>query len=203
MAKNRRRFDRPLGQRRYRKLFVIATEGAKTEPQYFRILAGQLALVEVHCLKRTSGSDPSKVLKSMDAHLGSAGIRPGDEAWLVVDRDHWTDAQLDALHTWTTQAANRGLAVSNPKFEYWLLLHFEEGKGVATPAECDRQLRKHLPRYDKLLSDGDVMSGSVADAVERARKRDTPPCADWPRSAAATTVYRLVERILAAGDNGE
>jgi len=35
----RRTFHRPEGQRRYRRLFVIATEGAQTEPRYFAIEA--------------------------------------------------------------------------------------------------------------------------------------------------------------------
>jgi hypothetical protein len=196
MAKNRRRFDRPLDQRRYRPLSVVATEGTKTEPGYFRILAGQLTLVDVLCLKRTSGSDPLKVLKSMEAHLRKASIRPGDEAWLVVDRDQWTDEQLDALHKWATQANNRGLAVSNPKFELWLLLHFDDARGVVTATECDQQLQRHLPHYNKELRGSDIPAGSVVRAVERASRRDTPRCTDWPRTGGVTTVYRLVERIL-------
>ena len=35
MLAKRGSFQRPFGERRYRKLFVIATEGVKTEPQYF------------------------------------------------------------------------------------------------------------------------------------------------------------------------
>jgi hypothetical protein len=38
MARKRRSLQRPLGKRRYRKLFVIAAEGAKTERQYFGML---------------------------------------------------------------------------------------------------------------------------------------------------------------------
>lgn len=38
MPQKRRSFRRPFGKLPYRKLFVIATEGAKTEPQYFDIL---------------------------------------------------------------------------------------------------------------------------------------------------------------------
>jgi len=34
MPLKRRKSQRPLGERRYRKLFVIAAEGVKTEPQY-------------------------------------------------------------------------------------------------------------------------------------------------------------------------
>jgi len=37
MPKKLRTFQRPLGERRYKKLFVISVEGSKTEPQYFAI----------------------------------------------------------------------------------------------------------------------------------------------------------------------
>ena len=42
MPPKRRNFRRPLGERRYRKLFIVATEGVKTEPQYFAILMYKL-----------------------------------------------------------------------------------------------------------------------------------------------------------------
>ena len=37
MSRVRRRFRRISGDRPYRRLFVLATEGARTEPEYFRI----------------------------------------------------------------------------------------------------------------------------------------------------------------------
>lgn len=37
MPKKLRTFQRPLGERRYKKLFVVSVEGSKTEPQYFAI----------------------------------------------------------------------------------------------------------------------------------------------------------------------
>lgn len=38
MQKKRRSFQRPLGERRYKKLFIVSVEGFKTEPQYFAIV---------------------------------------------------------------------------------------------------------------------------------------------------------------------
>lgn len=38
MQRQTRRFQRPRGERRYKRLFVIATEGNKTEKQYFGTL---------------------------------------------------------------------------------------------------------------------------------------------------------------------
>ncbi|MFZ4099954.1 MAG: hypothetical protein ACOYKZ_06495, partial [Chlamydiia bacterium] len=51
MPPKRRQFERPLGDRRYRKLFVIAVEGTKTEPHYFAIFNDQNSVIRVNCLK--------------------------------------------------------------------------------------------------------------------------------------------------------
>ena len=44
------RFQRPLGERRYKKLFVVSVEGSKTEPQYFAIFNQPQSIVLVKCL---------------------------------------------------------------------------------------------------------------------------------------------------------
>jgi hypothetical protein len=41
MPPKRRKFSRPLGKRLYRKIFILAVEGTKTEPQYFSIFNDQ------------------------------------------------------------------------------------------------------------------------------------------------------------------
>ena len=105
----------------------------------------------------------------------------------------------DALK-WADGHDNYGFALSNPKFEYWLLLHFENANGVATADECDRRLRKHLPGYDKHVDSRHFTPDLIRTAAERPRKRDTPPCTDWPRKP-GTTLYKLVEKILESGTN--
>jgi len=57
------------------------------------------------------------------------------EAWLVIDKDDNNDEKLRKVYEWSQSKDNYGLALSNPKFEYWLLLHFEEGKGVQNSPE--------------------------------------------------------------------
>jgi len=177
-------------------LFVIAVEGAKTEPAYFGIFAYQESIIRVKCLEGQHDSSPPQILKRMEANVKKEGLRPSDEAWLVVDRDHWTEGQLDQLDAWAQKRANRGFAVSNPNFEYWLLLHFEEGKGVAAPQRCSERLKRHLPDYDKNFDPRRISRQQIDHAIRRAKHRDTPPCVDWPRNPGRTTVYRLVENIL-------
>lgn len=149
MSPKRRRFKRPQGERRYRKLFVIAVEGDKTEPQYFAMFNSKESVMLVKCLKSHHNSSPSHVLSRMEDYLKKEGLKPSDEAWLVVDKDQWTNDQLNQLFTWSKTRENYGFALSNPKFEYWILLHFEDGKGIKTSQDCSNRLKRHLPNYDK------------------------------------------------------
>ncbi|MDP8246731.1 MAG: RloB family protein [Candidatus Tritonobacter lacicola] len=196
MVSARRKFRRRRGKRRYRKMYIIATEGAKSEPQYFDLFNSKNATIHIKCLKnRGHGRDPVKVLKELKQYINDEGIRAGDEAWAVVDRDQWTDEQLNELHQWRQSAENYGLAVSNPKFEYWLLLHFEEGSGVTSSRACTDRLLRYLPHYEKGHIEVDKLLLGIQSAITRAKQKDHPPCTDWPRNT-GTTVYRLVEKLL-------
>jgi len=193
-----RKFQRPLGERRYRKLFIIAVEGSRTEPQYFALFNYRDSIIKIECLKDKHASAPPQVLGRLKKYLKDEPLKTSDEAWLVVDKDQWTETQLKELWDWSRKKENYGFALSNPKFEYWLILHFEAGDGIATSRDCDDRLKKYLPDYVKSIDPGQITRQMIDEAIERARKRDNPPCSDWPRST-GTTVYKLVENILKAG----
>jgi len=192
----RRRFQRPLGERRYRKLFVIAAEGSVTERQYFSVFNKEASVVWVDCLKAKKRSSPPQVLQRMEDRLKKEALKNSDEAWLVVDKDKWSDEQLVVLLAWSQKAENYGFALSNPKFEYWLLLHLEDGAGIASSGDCSARLKRHWPDYDKSIDSRKITPERVNDAIRRAKRRDTPPCVDWPRVLGGSTVYRLIEKIL-------
>lgn len=181
-----------LGKRRYKKLFIIATEGEKTEPQYFNWFDNQ-SVIRVKCLI-SKHSSPTAVLKKMQTYLVKERLSKSDEAWLVVDKDCWSDDQLDQLHNWAQTAGNYHFALSNPKFEYWLLLHFEDGKGVRNSHECSERLKKYLPDYDKSIDVKKITMKMVNEAINRAKDRDNHNV-KWPQNI-GTTVYKLVENIL-------
>ncbi len=195
MTAARRKFQRPLGERRYRKLFIIATEGYVTEPQYFELFNKYQPIVHIKCLRDKSKNSPPQVLKRLSTQLKNENFMKSDEAWLVVDKDKWTDAQLGQLFEWSNQSSQHGFALSNPKFEYWLLLHFEEGNGIASSHDCSGRLQVHLPDYDKDINSRKFTREMIEAAVHRAEVRDNPPCPDWPK-VTGTTVYKLVAKIL-------
>lgn len=196
---SRRPLKRRVASRRYRKLFIIATEGTVTEKDYFLLLDEIHANIRVATVKGDNKSTPQDVLSRMEAYLLDQEFEKEDEAWLVVDQDAWDDKELMVLYKWTQDGGNRGLALSNPKFEYWLLLHFEEGTGLKSTRDCGARLKRHLPDYRKRVDKSKFNRENIVLATERARKRDKPRCKDWPRQFGQTTVYRLVQRILDAG----
>ena len=190
----KRRLRRKQGERRYKRMFVIVAEGTVTEQEYFALL-NEESIVRVKCLKNTKNLPPQQALKHVREYVRKEVIRKTDEVWVVVDKDFWLEEQLNELHAWSQTRGNFGFALSNPKFELWLLLHFEDPVGIGTGDECDRRLERHLQRYNKHINPAMFTQERIEQAVDRAKKRDSPPCTDWPRIA-GTTVYRLVENIL-------
>lgn len=131
--------------------------------------------------------------------LEKTDLRPGDQAWLVTDRDRWDPVHLDELAHWAESDEKYGFALSNPNFEFWLLLHFEHGRKLKSAKDCLSRLRDYIPNYEKDCSVYTFSDVAVKSAIERAQKRDLPPCDAWPKKQWATTVYRLVANIIGDG----
>jgi len=136
----------------------------------------------------------------MKNYLNKEGLKKTDEAWIVIDMDEWSSEQITQIYEWSKSKENYGLAVSNPMFEFWLLLHFEDGTKIASAKECLERLKRHLPEYRKGIDIRKFTSEIIHNAVRRAKQRDNPMCVDWPRAIGGTTVYRLVEKLIISGD---
>jgi len=192
---SRRSFKRTIGKRRYKKMYVIASEGTQTEPIYFGMFNNNENTIHVKSLKGKHKSAPKHVLSRMKNYIRNEGLKKTDEAWLIVDSDQWPDPDLKILYDWSCSQGHYGLAVSNPKFEYWLLLHFEDGTGISTSSQCTRRLKSYLPNFGKSCIDEAKVKPGVQEAINRAILKDSPPCTDWPHTT-GTTVYMLVKKLL-------
>jgi len=106
---------------------VIAVEGIKTEPQYFSIFNNQKSVIWVNCLKGNHDSSPPQILKRMENYLKREALKSSDEAWLVVDKDQWTNDQLEQLNTWSTKKTIMGLPLAIPSLNigYCCILKME------------------------------------------------------------------------------
>lgn len=198
----RARFRGIRAQRRVRKLFVIATEGSKTEAHYFALFQGPMARknIKIEVLPTRGGaSSPAAILRRLNEYAHKNQLSNSDELWLVIDVDRWGDKMLQAV---ATECKKRKFhtAVSNPSFELWLLLHQEKPRIPRTVKECIRELERLLGAYDKAEYDTSVLADNVHYAIEHARRLHQSaedPEELWPKEP-GSHVYLLVSRILAA-----
>ena len=186
MYPHKRRF----GNRDLIKKFVISCEGSTTEKEYFKILQSLCwNYVSIEILTDKNKSSPDKVLERISKYNKS--IKPGDELWCVVDRDNWTESQFEELIRWSNQQhheISRGVAISNPKFEIWLLVHFQNMPSHCGASECIRLLKQYLPNYDKHLVPNMI-------SIENIRQAISQTADNIPINCIGSNVGKLVEKI--------
>ncbi len=87
------------------------------------------------------------------------------------------------------------LAISNPSFELWLILHFRDNPGAQHRDRMTEIIRGFLSPYDKHVEFGRFAHG-YNDAVERARRLDQMADEEGESGRNPTTgVWRLTESI--------
>lgn len=170
-------------------IILIVCEGKKTEPEYFQglLLDCKNATVAIRIAKKhgvpATLVDEAKTLMTQGQY---------SSVWCVFDVDNHPN-----LAYAKQKARDNGidLAISNPCFELWLLIHFTDPSGSHDRKEITRRLKVHLPGYDKGV-EYETLKPGHANAVKRARRLDkqalkcgTPDCNP------TTGVYRLVEAI--------
>ena len=192
-------------ERLEKKLFLIICEGAKTERGYFFNLESAIKTGATLKIPKTKDrSSPQDLLVDMTRSLQEYETeikKTLGEAWIVLDKDNWEPDQLEMIYNWAKEKKHYNVAISNPKFEYWLILHYECGTkpGAKRKESCESYLkRKYIPTYKKGKSLPSIIfdCGRVIDAIRRGKVRDSSRCKKWPHYEGCTTVYRLVERII-------
>ena len=199
------------------RLIVIASEGKDTERIYFKALAKEYTnpRVHVHILERgvdeQNNSSPEHVLKQLNDYKRQYELEADDELWLVVDKDRWTEAMLSRVATECSQEVAMHMALSNPCFELWLLLHIEDAASL-TPEEQKQwmenrrksknadpylkvRLRQKMGAYHESSYDALALIVHVEDAIERATVLDENPTDRWPQTL-GTRVYLLAESVM-------
>lgn len=199
------------------RLIVIASEGKDTERIYFTALAKEYTnpRVHVHILERSeneqNNSSPEHVLKQLNDYKSKYELEADDELWLVVDKDQWKDKMLSRVATECALEVSMHMALSNPCFELWLLLHLEDAASL-TPEEhmlwmenrrksknadpyLKVRLRQKMGTYHESSYDAMTLIAHIEDAIKRARALDKTPTDRWPQ-ALGTRVYLLAESVM-------
>jgi hypothetical protein len=179
------------------RLVVIATEGSKTEKQYFEGKFGSSKLkIEVLPTGSDGLSAPKHVLDRLSEFTDRYDLSDEDEQWLMVDVDRIRPEFLSQICQEALQK-NFRLAISNPCFELWLLLHFRDPD--VRDANCvmiEERLKEELGEYNKSRINLSVFTiNGVAAAINRSKHLSPNEGERWPEFP-GTRVHRVAERIL-------
>ena len=211
MSSNRRnRPRRPARRDPWRDpkpLILCVCEGKKTEPQYLKAFTAYCRNPRVRLQVEPGPGVPRTLvdrakLMKRDAERESKRQKDGwlafDEVWCVFDVDE--HPRLDEARV---MARDNGisLAVSNPSFELWLLLHFRDDPGAQTRDTLLESLKAFIPDYDKNIQFQHWENG-YSQAVTRARTLDKIAFDAGQEGRNPTTgVWRLTESIRGDEEN--
>jgi len=199
------RLERRSASRSPKILISIICEGKVTEPEYFLSMARHCgALIEVNLIvERGAGVPTSVVNKAIELksfHQGSDSFEERDQIWAVFDRDeHPNISQAIAR----AEAAGVSVAYSNPCFELWLVLHYQDHDAPVGRREIQRTLRRLMPGYDPNQSKKamfDQIRDLIASAEQRAERMEGRRETERNRRGnPSTTVYKLTSEIRKHG----
>jgi hypothetical protein len=201
MARNRDSLQRRRPRREPKPRFLIVCEGTVTEPSYFRNLChAERSLVKLQIERDATPKtivERAVALKEQaerDAKKRADENLKYDEVWCVFDVD---EHLLIAEAKEQAQANEVEVAISNPCFELWALLHFQDQSAHIDGAKVQRLCRRHMPGYEKKL-DYEILHARYADAHRRAGELQKRHAVRGTSGAnPSTTVFRLTERIKA------
>lgn len=209
MVSQRRRDERSIRRRgptrEPKRRILIVCEGEETERGYFKAFQHEVRNPRVHvAVARETGAPATVVQIAMrlkreaedEARAQRDENLRWDEVWGVFDVDEHPN-----LEATQNLARENGIsvAISNPCFELWALLHFQDQSAHIERGKAQAGLRRHLPAYEKALNFAKLHPG-YSEAMRRAQALDREAAQyGLPGRNPTTGVYRLTESIRRGG----
>jgi hypothetical protein len=206
-----RTLKRKVATRRPRKTLVVFCEGERTEPEYLDALKRQpsvrdVAAVDLRVETGQGGSVPRTLvaLASQAARRAISEEAEIDEFWCVFDVE-WPRNHPGLTEAVQQARANRiQLAISNPCFELWLILHFQDHSAWLDNIEA-RRLRRQLDGSSDKGLDAAKYIPLTADAIGRAAELDNRHLHDgtvFPQDNPSSGMHRLLKAVEPPSTNG-
>jgi hypothetical protein len=196
------------------KIIVLAFEGNNTEEMYFEEFKNSEifdeALIFLHLLKRPktdTNSAPNHVFKKLKKEAKDEyNFKDTDELWMIIDTDRWKNIP-DIIYECKKQS-NMFVAVSNPCFEFWLLLHIKNitdyteneldlilknDKVSSKKNYIDSKISEILGSYNKSNPKPELFLPTIDFAIEQAKKLDKQEY-EYPKDL-GSHVYKVVEKL--------
>jgi len=198
------RRDIPLKLVRDYKLFAIACEGGKREPEYFRLFEYMSRKVTVDIIedkiseqelkhKYQTKSAPKWVLDRAVKYIEKEGLTDEDDLWFVMDKDRWTNEQLRTIADYCNDYPNWHIVISNPCFEVWLYFH-KKSKLPEAGLSC-KPLKKAVSELEKGGYHPYKFISALLKAIINAEKADTDKTHFLPKPG-ETKVYQLGKALI-------
>ena len=191
------------GRRKRNPVVYLICEGSETEIRYFKKFRSRECNIDIVPIPSQYKS-ADKLVQKARATIGYSPYYPdeGDIIWCVFDRDDNTNAMLSKEKQMAIKEGYQ-IAFSNPSFEVWFLLHFNN---QTTPVEnCEtaiKLLKKkgRLEQYEKNKEVYEQLKPLQEAAIDRAKKRVAALQAEHTEilsreSNPVTTVAELVEYL--------
>jgi len=200
-------YDRRPSIRLPGRCILIVCEGAETEPNYLESLRDHLKLSMIHVKIKDRAGAPISVVNEAQAQVDKRerDIRDDrtnaprfDAVWCVFDVEN---PHHNQTFDQAVQAADQNsyhLAVSNPAFEFWYILHFEHTtRPFADGDEVKEYLTTHLPGYHPAMPVFDKLVVSTQTAVRHAKNiLENHPQGNQRFPNPSTLVHLLVEEMI-------
>jgi hypothetical protein len=198
MPRKPRPLERDSGMVRDASLIVIASEDTHAVQAYFTRFRPRR--IQFRVLPTEDGlSAPEHILDRLNAFRSEFNLDDDDQLWYCGDTDHWAAADHVANLVQVLQRCSQAgyhVALSNPCFELWLLLHFFD-----TPADkmscqdiCDK-LSADAGGYSKHKGcRGPITAEMVMQAAERAARLDAG--SDDIPATPTTRIYRILNLLI-------
>lgn len=201
------------------KLYLIAAEGDKTEATYFQTIESlfkeaNISSVHVEFIDRTeedkTKSAPQHVYKTItdiEEQLINKGYsidEKRDELWVIIDVDEYDNRKnsLEALKQASIEKQYFNVALSNPCFEVWLILHYQDIDALGQVVEKNMKQRPKLCKQvlsrlrDAVFKTYTELFELTPIAIERAKK--LPQCEvnkSFLEKNICTDVYLLLKKL--------
>jgi hypothetical protein len=201
----RRNYDRRPGRKQPfrdpKPIILIVCEGDITEPEYFEGLIRECQNPRVTIEIEPGQGVPKSVVdfaKQRKREAERAASRQHDEniafdsVWCVFDVDDHPNLQA-ALQN--ARDADIEVALSNPCFELWLLIHFRDSPGMQHRSRIVEMLCEYVPGYSKHVEFA-LFADHYDEAKTRAQRMydSAEQDEDFGRNP-LTSVHKLTEEI--------
>lgn len=186
-------FRRSSGRMKRRSIQIVVTEGLSEEIYLDRIRAG-FGGIPVHTVN-AGGGDIGRLKKECSKTVSDR--ERWDMVAVVTDMDEKSEEEIREFAEWCGRNGIE-LYLSNPSFEVFLLMHYQDVRGGMSQSDLEEALGRHLGRrYDKAKGIR-VDERSVREAMDRA-ERSLPKNGDAVSAVASnrgtTNFHRLLEKI--------